>query len=135
MVCLYKNKKRCPYYLHRLVLETYVGLCPKDMECCHNDGDKLNNCLSNLRWDTITENNRDTVRHGTHRFSVSNGEKNGNAKLTEQDVKMIIYIWQTGLFIQKEIAKYFNVRRATVNNIINKKTWKHIWAEKENLEI
>jgi len=36
------------------------------MEGCHNNGDKDNNRLSNLRWDTPSSNSLDLVRHGTH---------------------------------------------------------------------
>lgn len=50
----------------RTVLEAFVGPCPDGMECCHSDGDRWNNRLSNLRWDTKSENQLDSVRHGTH---------------------------------------------------------------------
>lgn len=53
--------------VHRLVLEAFVGPCPKGMEACHNDGDPTNNLLSNLRWDTHEANVADTKRHGRNR--------------------------------------------------------------------
>ena len=43
-------------YLHRLVLETFVGPCPSGEECSHLDGNKTNNCLENLKWSTRAEN-------------------------------------------------------------------------------
>jgi hypothetical protein len=49
-----------------LLLTTFVGPRPEDLEACHNDGNSLNDALSNLRWDTSTANNLDQVRHGTH---------------------------------------------------------------------
>lgn len=52
--------------VHRLVLAAFVGPCPDGMEGCHNDGDPANNRLTNLRWDSSSENKRDTVRHGNH---------------------------------------------------------------------
>lgn len=51
--------------VHRLVLEAFVGPCPEGMEGCHNDGDKTNNQISNLRWDTRSANAKDRVKHGT----------------------------------------------------------------------
>ncbi len=33
---------------------------------CHNDGDKMNSRLSNLRYDTYQANEQDKVTHGTH---------------------------------------------------------------------
>src|SRR5262245_56522562 len=43
-------------FVHRLLLLVFVGLCPPGMEACHNDGNKANNILSNLRWDTRVGN-------------------------------------------------------------------------------
>lgn len=53
-------------YIHRLVLEAFVGPCPEGMEGCHNDGTASNNRLSNLRWDTSIANAQDKARHGTN---------------------------------------------------------------------
>jgi hypothetical protein len=52
--------------VHVLVLEAFVRPRPPGLVACHNDGNRLNNHLSNLRWDTPSENSRDVVRHGTH---------------------------------------------------------------------
>lgn len=49
-----------------LVLEAFVGLRPPGLQTCHNDGDSTNDHLSNLRWDTPSENMWDKTRHGTH---------------------------------------------------------------------
>jgi hypothetical protein len=49
---LYLNKVSSVIRVHRLVLLTFVGPCPKGMESCHGDGIKSNNCLTNLRWGT-----------------------------------------------------------------------------------
>lgn len=56
--------------VHRLVLEAFFGPCPDGMEGCHNNGNPSDNRLENLRWDTRSENIRDSVRHGTHSKSA-----------------------------------------------------------------
>ena len=122
-VTLCKNGKVYFKSIHRLVLETFVGPCPKGMEACHNDGNPANNQLNNLRWDTHKENGKDMIRHETS----PKGENHGMAKLKEQDVRMIIYIYRTREFSQREIGKMFGVTHITVRNIVNKKTWKYIW--------
>ncbi|MDR7189780.1 hypothetical protein J2Y46_002606 [Microbacterium sp. BE35] len=66
---LYTDNRRTAKLVHRMVLEAFVGTCPEGMEGCHNDGDPTNNHLSNLRWDTHAENNRDQGRHRTHKES------------------------------------------------------------------
>jgi hypothetical protein len=52
--------------VHTLVLDAFVGPRPQGMVCCHIDGVRTNNLLSNLRWGTSSENNYDIVRHGHH---------------------------------------------------------------------
>lgn len=65
-VQLWKDNRPRTVRIHRLVLEAFVGPCPAGLEGCHGDGDASNNRLENLRWDTPSENNYDSVRHGTH---------------------------------------------------------------------
>jgi len=52
--------------VHRMALFAFVGEPAPGLVGCHNDGDKTNNALSNLRWDTSQANSQDTVRHGRH---------------------------------------------------------------------
>lgn len=53
-------------YVHRLVLEAFVGPCPEGMEGLHWDDDQKNNHLSNLRWGTRSDNISDMKRNGRH---------------------------------------------------------------------
>lgn len=51
--------------IHQLVASAFHGPSPfVSAHVCHNDGDSTNNHPDNLRWDTCSENGRDTVRHG-----------------------------------------------------------------------
>lgn len=53
-------------YVHRLVLETFIGPCPDGMESCHfPDKSTTNNHLDNLRWGTHQENMIDREKHGS----------------------------------------------------------------------
>lgn len=49
--------------IHKLVLETFVEARPKGLECRHLDGNPLNNKLENLKWDTHSNNVKDTHIH------------------------------------------------------------------------
>lgn len=55
---------RCNY-VHRAVLEAFVGPRPEGSEAAHHNGNKHDNLLENLRWATHAENIADKVRHGT----------------------------------------------------------------------
>lgn len=52
--------------VHLLVLAAHVGPCPSGLEACHNDGNRSNNQLGNLRWDTRVANMADKIIHGTN---------------------------------------------------------------------
>lgn len=65
-VSLWRNNKGKTMKVHRLVASAFIGPCPDGAEVCHNDGDGFNNRLSNLRYDSQSENVRDRIRHGTH---------------------------------------------------------------------
>ena len=60
------------------------------------------------------------------------GEKNNKAKLTNVNVVKIKELTNTGKYLQKDIAKMFNVDRRAIANIIKGKTWKHLNQLYEN---
>jgi hypothetical protein len=67
-VALRRAGKSVQPSIHQLVLQTYVGPRPEGKDhCCHRDGDKLNNHVSNLYWGTAAENSADAIRHGSMR--------------------------------------------------------------------
>lgn len=51
--------------VHRVVAAAWIGPCPDGMEVCHGPNGKLDNSVSNLRYDTRTNNNLDKRRDGT----------------------------------------------------------------------
>jgi hypothetical protein len=127
VVGLYKNGKMEEKLIHHLVLENFVGSCPSGYECRHLDGNPKNNNFSNLCWGTRSENQKDSVRHGTAVGLKNKGANNHFAKLTEQQVKQIYSFYTSTSYTEKEIAEMFNVTEYAVYAIVNKITWKHIW--------
>lgn len=115
-----------PFGVHYLVLETFIGPRPENMECCHNNGNGEDNNLSNLRWGTRKSNMADKIKHGTN--IGPRGEKQHKSKLTEQNVRGIICAYSTGLFSQRELGRIYGVDHSVINLIVNKKIWKHIWT-------
>ena len=104
-----------PRYIHRLVLEAFVGTCPENMECCHKNGNRQDNNLSNLYLGTRIDNKRDSIKHNTHIH-----------KLNNEDVKLIKYLYNTKLFSLRTLAWQFNVCYNTIFQIIKGITWKRI---------
>lgn len=108
--------------IHRLVLEIFVGPCPHDMEACHNNGDRKDNRLENLRWDSHSANcGQDRRKHGTALL----GEKNHRARLTAEDVKKIREMKQKGLSGNR-ISKMLGFNKQAVLHVISGKTWGHL---------
>ena len=70
------------FYVHRLVLEAFVGNCPIGMQACHFDDNKLNNKVENLRWDTWKNNVLDGLRNQT----ACMGEAHRSSRLTNNEV-------------------------------------------------
>lgn len=67
-VTLWKNHHRNNKQIHRLVAETFLGPPPQNMEVCHNNGNRTDNHLDNLRYDTKSANAKDRNTHGTNHY-------------------------------------------------------------------
>lgn len=65
-VNLSKNAQRSMKFVHRLVLEAFVGPCLEGRESLHGPTGQTDNRLVNLRWGTHGENLSDRIAHGTH---------------------------------------------------------------------
>ncbi len=109
------------FFVHGLVLEVFGGPRPDGMQVCHNDGDKLNNFVSNLRWGTARDNALDRVKHGT----APVGERNPKAKLKKEDIPEIFRLYREGLG-KDEIASRYGVTWQNVNAILKRWTWKSV---------
>jgi hypothetical protein len=115
--------RQCGRCIHRLVLEAFVGPCPEGMECCHNDGNPLNNSLENLRWDTHKANMEDQLRHGSRAFC--RGEQVHAAKLKESDV-IEIHRLLAEKVTRSRIAQKYGVSSGTIYLIATGKNWRHL---------
>lgn len=119
---LRKNKKKYRITIHKLVLDTFVGIRPEGCTCNHKDGNKDNNKLDNLEWIIHIENIHHAIRIG---LSNPIGENNGRSKLKEYQVIEILHMLNKKL-TQREIAKIYGISQGTVRDINLNKIWKHI---------
>lgn len=117
---LWKGNQQRSEYLHRLVLEAFVGPCPRGKEACHFPDPNPANCnLDNLRWDTSKANKHDQLLHGTR----SKGEKNGHSKLKASDIPEIKKRYRAGES-QVAIGKDYRVCNSTISDVILGRSWK-----------
>ncbi len=125
IVTLYRNNRGKTKYIHRVVLEAFVGPCPNDHECRHLDGIKIHNMLSNLVWGTRTENSQDTLKHGNHFQPDNRGSRHGESKLIESDIPRIRCLLKDGV-AQSEVAIQFGVSQGLISRIKLRKNWRHV---------
>jgi len=104
--------------VHILVLTAFTGPCPPGLEACHNDGNRKNPYLNNLRWDTREANAADAATHGTR----SIGSRRPNAKLGEDDARKIFQL--RGVVPQSELADQFGVSPSAIQAIHDGRSWK-----------
>ena len=90
-VVLYRDGKPFTRYVHRLVLEAFVGPCSDGKQCRHLDSDPRNNRLDNLCWGTPAENQADRFTAGT----------DGRSLLLKRVVRHAI---STGLLSDKDLG-------------------------------
>ena len=119
-VTLFKNGKGRYFYIHRLVLIAFVGVCPIGKECRHKNGKRDDNRLENLKWGSPKRNQKDRIKHGT----TNQGENHGSAKLSENDVLKIRKTTDRSRGYGAKLAKEYNVKKETIYAIIKKKIWK-----------
>jgi hypothetical protein len=113
-ICFWVEGRRKPFYVHRLVLDAFVGPAP-NLEADHLDGDKTNNKLINLRWLTRQQNCARRHEHG----AATRGERSGSAKLKETQIRSIRSM-PGSLDV---LAAKFGVSRSLISLIKLRKVW------------
>jgi hypothetical protein len=107
-------------YIHRLMVETWVGPIPDGEEVRHVNGKPADNWLSNLTTGTPVQNAADKILHGTVMF----GENHTNTKLTEALVIRARQMWKEHLSLDEIVATLaLVVNRGTLHEAVTGLTW------------
>lgn len=118
LVVLCRFNKHRTIYVHTLVLNAFVGQRQDGFVACHNNGDRLDNRLSNLRWDTQRGNLLDRKSHGTS-FDC---ERNPSSKLTRRQALKL-----AGLHLPAPIlAKAFGISTSSAWAVSRQSSWKEL---------
>lgn len=117
---------RTYHMVHRLVAEAFISNPENKRTVNHIDGNKSNNNLSNLEWNSYSENCLHAFRTGLHIPHDVTGIKNPRALVTEDEVRGIRKMLETKLYFDREIAKVYGVSRELINAIKLGKTWKEL---------
>lgn len=79
-----------------------------------------------LRWGSDDENQRDRARRNPGTQPV--GERNGQSKLTADDVRGIRLVVGMGM-PQRELARAYGVSHTAIRRVVSGLTWSHVNAE------
>lgn len=117
-ISLCKGGKKTMWRVHRLVAQAFIPNPENKPQVNHIDGDKANNIVTNLEWNTSEEN----IRHA-HSNGLSNhpkGEDSATAKLTWNDIR---YIRNSNGLSQTYLAGIFRVSSATIGRIMRNESY------------
>ena len=118
---LYKNKKKNPMMVHRLVAFAFIDNPNMFPQINHKDENHSNNNVENLEWCDSKYN----TNYGSRSKKIS-GEKHGLHKLTNEEIKYIrnVYIPYHNEFSGAALARKFGVTQSAIQAVVNNKTWK-----------
>lgn len=103
--------------LSRYMWEKYNGLIPKGMFICHSCDNRACCNPSHLFIGTAKDNMQDAANKGR----MPKGEKHANSKLTQKEVNEIR---RSIGFLNRELAKKYNISKTQIGNILRNEQWK-----------
>jgi len=113
-----------PRWAHRVAYEIQVGPIPdgkRILHLCDNPP-----CVrvgpGHLILGTQAQNVLDALKKGRMLF----GEKNGQSRLNEQQVREIRTLYEAGYGSHDDLADLFEVCAGTIHHVLVRKTWKHV---------
>jgi hypothetical protein len=120
--------------VHRLVATAFVdGMTDERRFVNHIDGNKHNNRSDNLEWVTASENTRHAIMTGL--LKVVNGERNGQANVTEATVRdaceLLVEFHGNVPMTYKVMLElgYDDITKGILYHLKTKSTWIHITDE------
>lgn len=124
ILTLMDDGRRRRWKAHRVAYELVIGPIPDGMEVLHHcDNPPCCNPI-HLAAGTHLENMIDCGKKG-RRASFA-GSANGNAKITEDDVRSIRKFYATGGYSYFELGNHFGVGKSTIHKIITGVAWRHV---------
>lgn len=134
-VILSKNNKNKIIRVHRIVAQTFLDLKKNGKEVNHKDGNKENNCISNLEWITHQENIIHAYKNRLKKGSMLGkfGKEHNSSMQILQIDKNTNKIIRT-FYGCNEAERETNINRTSINKCCNKKrktAGGYIWKYKE----
>jgi hypothetical protein len=118
------NGKEKMFYLHRIIAETFIPNIENKPEVNHIDGDKGNNSVENLEWNTGSENQIHAFKNNLQKSRK--GSKHHAAKINEETAYEICRLILYSNYSLREIAEKTNSTHPIVTKINKGIRWRHV---------
>lgn len=102
--------------VHKLVALCFILKPNGKTQINHIDGDKSNNCITNLEWCTAKENTDHALRTGLKVYPEHRSER-----VTLEEKEKMCELALTGEYSQAEIGKMFSISGGSVNYYLKRK--------------
>ena len=113
MVSICQNGKKATFRVHRLVALMFIPNPENKEEVNHINGDKKNNCVSNLEWNTHKENDNHARKTGLK-------HDNKPIKITDLETG------ETNVFFSiSEGARFFNLNNGVLSRALKHRNGKY----------
>lgn len=108
--------------IHRMVAMQFIPNPDNKPEVNHIDGDKTNNCVSNLEWVTSAENTKHAIEVLGCRRRCSSGFDNPKKSLSRKEEAYIkqVYVPRCRDFGSRALARKFRVHHTTILKAVNR---------------
>ena len=126
VVNLTKNGNQRTRYVHILVAQAFLPNPENKSYVNHINGDKLNNCVENLKWTTPMENARHAWETGL--ATSRKGSENKHSKLMPDQVRYIRknYKPRDKEFGRVALARKFGVSKSTIYFLLSCRTYQDV---------
>jgi hypothetical protein len=117
----FKSKVKMKY-IHRLVVESFIENVEDKPQVNHKNGIKTDNKIKNLEWATRKENSQHAIKNNL--IKIPKGENHVRSKLIEKEVLEIRNRCKNESI--KLLAIEYKVHPTTIQDIKQKRSWKHL---------
>jgi hypothetical protein len=123
LIRLRNNFKEKSFLLHRVIASTYIENVDNKEQVNHIDGNKINNCVLNLQWNTSCENMKHAYDNNLIKLSdkkikacSENGKTKGRYNLVDKSKLVLDEI--NGIYYNSltEVARIIGVSHRTLSD-------------------
>lgn len=106
------------------MLYAWHGAPKGNKEASHLDGNRENNFLTNLAWETPEINRKRRYANGQY-----SGVNNPRHRFTEGQVRFLRYVYEVSRWTIDEIVRAYLLPEATVRRVVTRTTYKNVFDD------